>query len=156
MKLLTIVRAELALVAGLVTSTLFLIFGPGWLEAYLPPVFFEHQMLDLWLWQWLGLLVFAGLAFAVSGVLAVVLIRLMATWMGRKGATLVKRIVSVVRGPARMLVAVVVFMMAAFPLDLQVDHLEWLRVPVRILLIVAVTWLVFRFVDVDRAPFKPP
>jgi MscS family membrane protein len=123
-------------------------FGPGWLEAYLPAVFFEYQTLDLWLWQWAGLVLFALLAYALSGVLAVVLIRLLAHVMGRRGGTLDERVVSVVRGPARLFVAVVLFALSAFPLDLPVDHLQWLRVPVRVLMIVAFTWLVFRFVDI--------
>jgi MscS family membrane protein len=123
-------------------------FGPGWLEAYLPPVFFEHQALDLWLWQWAGLMLFALLAFAMSGVLAVILMRLLAHMMGRKDVTPDERVVAVVRGPARLFVAVALFALSAFPLDLPVDHLEWLRTPVRLLMILAFTWLVFRLVDI--------
>ena len=37
------------------TAELYEEFGPGWLEAWLPPVFFEAEFLALALWQWLGL-----------------------------------------------------------------------------------------------------
>jgi MscS family membrane protein len=123
-------------------------FGPGWLEGYLPAVFFEHQVLDVWLWQWAALLLFALLAVGLSGVLAIVLIRLLAHFVGRSGATLDDRVVSVVRGPARLFAAVLLFMLSSLPLKLPLEHLEWLRVPVRILMIVSVTWLVIRFVDI--------
>jgi len=41
------------------TAALYEEFGPGVIETWLPPVFFEVHVLDLALWQWLGLLLLA-------------------------------------------------------------------------------------------------
>ena len=128
------------------TAALYEEFGPGWLEAWLHPVFFKVRVLRLELSQWLGLatLVFAG--WLVSVMLAGTAIRVLGL-LTRKGVAVDERIVRVVRGPVRMALTLVVFAIGRRQLSLDLSVQQALGVLERLLWIVAAAWLVFRLID---------
>ena len=122
-------------------------FGPGPLERWLPAVFFERQFLDLQLWQWVGLLLLPLLAWGISNALATLMIRALHRLVARRAGTLDERIVRAVRGPVRLTMGVAFFSLSILPLGLALGALEWLRVPVRVLLVLAAASFVFRLID---------
>ena len=123
-------------------------FGPGRLEAWLPPVFFEVHFLDLALWQWLGLVVLALASWIASMLLAGTTTRVLGAIFTRRGRSLDEGIVRVVRGPVRLGLTVILFALGGRYLALDVSVYELLRVLVRLLLVVAAAWLTFHIVDV--------
>jgi MscS family membrane protein len=123
-------------------------FGPGMLERWLPAVFFRVAFFEIQLWQWVGLLLLALAAWGVSLFLAAVPIRVLHHAFARRAESLDDRIVRVVRGPVRLAIAVLLFEFGALALGLPVVVREWLRLPVRVLLAVAVAGFVLRLVDV--------
>jgi MscS family membrane protein len=122
-------------------------FGPGMLEGWLPPVFFEVAFLEIQLWQWVGLALLALLAWAVSRVLATVLIRVLHYAFGRGAESLDERIVRVVRGPVRLAIGWLLFAFGGLMLGLPLVAREWFAAPLNAVLAVAVTWFAVRLVD---------
>jgi MscS family membrane protein len=122
-------------------------FGPGMLERWLPSVFFDFAFFEIQLWQWVGFALLALVAWAVSLVLATVTIRVLHYAFARGAESLDDRIVRVVQGPIRLAIAVLLFGFGGLALGLPLVAREWLRLPVRILLAVAVTWFVLRLAD---------
>jgi MscS family membrane protein len=129
------------------TAELYEEFGPGWLEAWLPPVFFEVRFLRLELAQWLGLAALAIAGWLVSLILAGATIRILGQFLTLRGRALDERIVRVVRGPVRMALTVVVFAVGWRHLALDLPVQELLRLLERLLWVVATAWLVFRLID---------
>jgi MscS family membrane protein len=129
------------------TAALYEEFGPGLLEAWLPPVFFERRLLRLELADWVGLLLLAVAGWLVSVTLAGSMIRVLVQIFTLRGSTLDARIVRVVRGPMRMALTVLVFTIGRRYLGLDLSVQESLRGVERLLWIVATAWLVFRCID---------
>jgi len=123
-------------------------FGPGLIESWLPAFLFAHEVLDLWLWQWVGLTLLVLLAWAFSQVLATALIKVLHYLVARGSEAFDERIVRAVRGPVRLFTGVVLFIVGSTPLDLPAHAAEWLRVPVRVLLIVSITAVLMRCTDI--------
>ena len=122
-------------------------FGPGMLERWLPQVFFDFAFFEIQLWQWVGFALLALVAWAASLALATATIRVLHYAFARGVEGLDDRIVRVVRGPVRLAIAVLLFGFGGLALGLPLVAREWLRLPVRILLAVAVTGFVLRLVD---------
>jgi MscS family membrane protein len=122
-------------------------FGPVWLEQHLPPIFFDFRVLDLALWQWLALILLALGAWLISLILAGTTIRVLGTALTRRAKALGDRIVYLVRGPVRLAITVILFAFGQASLRLPLTAEQSLRGVEKLMLIFAVGWLVFRFVD---------
>ncbi len=121
--------------------------GYGWAGDYLPPVFFDWELLDVQLWQWLGLLGL-GLVAMVFGVIASfftrkVLLRL---------ATFTKwewddEIVGAMKGPLRMVYWVVGFVIGLPFLALADNAHKVVLAGCKLLGIMAAGWFLMRVTD---------
>jgi MscS family membrane protein len=129
------------------TAELYEEFGPVWVEAWLAPVFFEVEFLGLELWQWLGLLLLLGIATLVSRPIAGATTRLLGVIFSRSHRGTDERIAQLVRGPVRLAWTVILFSLGSRSLALTLVFAGTLRVLERLVLVVAVTWLVFRLID---------
>jgi MscS family membrane protein len=136
------------------TAELYEEFGPSWLEAWLPPVFFEVHFLGLELWQWLGLVVLAIAGWLISLILAGTIIRVLGHLFTLRGRALDEQTVRVVRGPVRLALAVLVFAFGRRYLALDLPVQEPLGVLERLLWVVSAAWLVFRFIDIAVLGFR--
>jgi MscS family membrane protein len=122
-------------------------FGYGILAEILPAPLVEVRMLQVALWQWIGLLLLVVLAAAVSWVGAAVLVRVGRPMLARLSPALARAIVPVTIGPVRLILALLLFSTAVLALGLP---LPVLRVFTRLettLIIVAVAWLLVRSVN---------
>ena len=122
-------------------------FGHGMLQEYLPQAFFDFQLLELKLWQWLAIMALLFLAWIVSWVLATVILKILSTLTSRTHSSLDDRIVHLIRNPCRVIVAVGIFHVGMVPLGLALRAREWLVATERTLVILAVTWLLLQLVD---------
>jgi MscS family membrane protein len=129
------------------TADLYAEFGPGWLEAWLPPVLFRVRVLRVEVAQWVALLAVAIAGWLLSLMLAGTTIRVAGHVLTRRGRTLDERIVRVVRGPVRMALTVLVFTIGRRYLSLDLRFQELLGGLERLLWIVATAWFVFRLID---------
>lgn len=123
-------------------------FGYGALERYLPQVFFEFQLLEIALWQWIALLMLVVLAAMLSWLLAVGIVRVLRPLVARSETPIDDRLLEGAAGPIRLGIAILVFRTAIAPLGLDLEALEFLSTLLRALFIVATTWLLIRAVDV--------
>jgi MscS family membrane protein len=122
-------------------------FEPVWIEAWLPSALFERDLLEVALWKWLSLVLAFGLAWLVSLLIAATTTRLLGIFLTRTHRTLDHRIVHLVRGPVRLAWTVILFALGHRSLGLPLPFADALRYVERLMLVVAVAWLVFRLID---------
>jgi MscS family membrane protein len=130
-------------------SDLYWNFSYGLVGHWLPPVFVETRILGLALWQWIGLFVLAGVSLLIA-------------WAAvRPGLPLTRRFLEITRftttdgpawgktvGPLRTLLALAIFRIGQPALSLPVLVLPVVSAAQQILLVIALTWMVLRFVEV--------
>jgi MscS family membrane protein len=129
------------------TAALYDEFGPGVLETWLPPVFFEVHLLDLALWQWLGLLLLAIVPWFLSALFAGTLIRSLGRLVTRTHRAFDEGVVELVRGPARLAVTVLVFALGLRSLTLDIPVEESLHALASVAWTVSAAWLAIRLID---------
>jgi MscS family membrane protein len=117
-------------------------FGDGPLADWLPQPFFAWSFLELQLWQWIGVLALAAAA-GLGGAIAV--------WLSsRIFAPLLRRTSSprAVLAPAGALLALGLFSAGRFALQLSVPADRFLSGLARGGVVLVLTWMLFRLVDV--------
>jgi MscS family membrane protein len=123
-------------------------FGYGVLERFLPAIFFEFQLLEIALWQWIALLTLVVLTAILSWLLAVGIVWVLRPVAARTETPIDDRMLDGSAGPIRLTIAVLVFRGSLVPLGLDLQALEFISTLLSALFIVAITWLLFRAVDV--------
>ncbi|MFN0150001.1 MAG: mechanosensitive ion channel family protein [bacterium] len=123
-------------------------FGYGWLDEKLPPYFFSIRFLALELWQWVGLVLCAIVAYIVAHIVA------------RAATTITRRIVRRTEvtwddvllekgvGPLRLAATVLAFYVGAQFLSLSLPAQHGLAAFCKIAGVLAMTWFLLRLVDV--------
>lgn len=139
-----ITAATVARVPGLYQQ-----FGPSPLGALLPPMFSEVRVLDVELWQWLGLLVLSSIAAALGWVLGRLITRSSRVLLQRAG--LDGSIVNVAAGPITLLLGALVFAVGSHALALALAPQNAVDRATVLFGIIAVTWLVVRLTDLLAA-----
>jgi len=129
-------------------SALYDELGYGRLTAYLPAPLIDYQFLNVQLWQWIALLLLVLLAY-----LAAWIITRAAAWMltplTRWTETQIdNRVLSLMRGPVRLLIGIAVFSAGTLPLGLSVMVRTVLSAAEQLLVIAGVAWIVMRVLDV--------
>jgi len=122
--------------------TLYAHFGYGPFAEALSGVFPEVQFLGLQLWQWIGFLVLAALAYLAA---------LMVTWgvafFLRRGETELRQLLArLVTGPVRLLLMVLIFRACVDLIHPTVAYRAVLRG--KTVLIIATVWTIMRLLDV--------
>jgi MscS family membrane protein len=123
-------------------------FGYGVLERFLPQVFFEFQLLDLALWQWIALLVLVLVSAIVSWLLTVAIVWVLGPFVRRTDTPIDDAMVEGAAGPIRLVAAVLISRAALVPLGLDLEVLDFISRLLSALFVVAATWLLFRVIDV--------
>jgi MscS family membrane protein len=126
-------------------------FGYGVLERFLPQIFFEIQLLDLALWQWIALLALVLVAAIVSWILAVTIVRILGSFVRHTDTPIDDAMVEGAAAPIRLAIAVLVFRAGLVPLGLDLETLDFISRLLSALFVVAATWLLLRAVDVLSA-----
>ncbi|MEZ4250552.1 MAG: mechanosensitive ion channel [Polyangiales bacterium] len=130
--------------------------GPSFVEA-LPEAFSTWRLAEIVLWQWLGLLLFAAIAFVVGAMVARVVLRVSERLTDRTRARWDDHFVRTLRGPTRIVVALVAFLASLELLHLAAPAHASVRRLVLLGFIGTLGWLatrVVRFVGrvvLDRA-----
>ena len=122
-------------------------FEPLWLEEWLPPVFFEDDLLGVELWKWLALAMLLAIASLVSLLIAGATTRLTGLILTRRQEGFNTRIVHLVRGPVRLALTLILFDLGRRPIRFALAFEGTLTILQRVLLVVAAAWLVFRLID---------
>jgi MscS family membrane protein len=117
------------------------------IERYLPVVLVNQTVLDTALWQWLALLVLAVAVFAISGLLARLLLRVLRPIVARTSSEIDDALIAAVVTPVRFLVAVAAFRAG---IEIIVPPVLVRLFIVRALVAAAyvgVAWLLIRLID---------
>ena len=123
-------------------------FGYGPLERFLPRVFFEVRLLEVLLWQWIALLVITFAAWLLSYVGASALVAVLRPLVSRTATELDDRLLDTTLPPVRLLLAILLFWIGSQTLGLAVPVETFLAESERSLVLVAITWLLMRLVNV--------
>ena len=123
-------------------------YGYGPLERYLPGVFFELRVLDVALWQWVALLSLVLVSAILSWLLTVASVRALRPLVRRSDTPIDDALLRGTGGPVRLLIGILTFRAGLLPLGLDLEFQGLVSRLLAGLLVVAVTWLVLRTVDV--------
>jgi small-conductance mechanosensitive channel len=125
---------------------LYAAYGPGWVGEHVPPVLVELRFMEIMAWQWIGLALAAVLAAFVGLVLGTVAVRIALRVARRTRFEWDDRLVLAASGPARLLVALAVFALAARSLHLAVPAQLVLSHLLRIATTGTFVWIAIRAV----------
>jgi MscS family membrane protein len=123
-------------------------FGYGPLERWLPQVFFEVRVLEVLLWQWVALLAITFAAWLLSYAAAAGVVAVLRPITARTETDVDDRLFDTTVPPLRLLIALFLFWVGSQTLGLAVPVEVFLSETVRSLVLVAITWLVMRLVNV--------
>lgn len=121
--------------------------GHPWIEDHLPRFAIRWRFLEILLWQWVGLLLLAPLAWLFGRGFAFVLRAPLAWVVRRTDSDVDDRLLDAVGPPFRLFLATLVFRAGAVSLGLSVPGTAYLGIGTRGLLFVAVFWFLLRLVD---------
>jgi MscS family membrane protein len=121
--------------------------GPPRLTDHLPAMFTDVHFLEVALWQWAGLIALAVVAWLVAWAAAGVIVRLVQPLTSRSRSDFDDRLLGLLVGPARLLIAVAAFNAGVLLLRLSVPATGFLREATKFLLIAGVAWTALRFVE---------
>jgi len=123
-------------------------FGHGVLGEWLPAFFFELRAFEIYLWQWIGLIVLALACFALSWLgtrIALALARQLASRLvPQRSPHLLRQ----AHGPMRLGLAAAIFAAALPLLGLSIPVQDFFTGLARVVFVFAATWLAFRAIDV--------
>lgn len=120
----------------------------GWLEEHLPAPFFELRLLEVELWQWLGLLL-AVIAGSIAGYVgSAILLRVTRQVAQRTKTAWDDELLARSASPVRFALSVFAFYALAQILELNALVAGFLALACKALTVVAATWLLLRMVDV--------
>lgn len=129
-------------------------FGPGWPAELLPAPFFELQVLEVRLWQWVGLLLLVAVVGALSWALAAALAWMAGKLVARTAMRLDDAAVAAAGGPVRLALAAMLLSPGIYALGLAVPVQRAVGGVLQALFIVAAAWLFVRLVDLAARVFQ--
>ena len=126
---------------------LYAAYGPAWIEKYLP-AWLLVKVWSLALWQWIGLAVTVVVGVAIGLLLAHAILAIAKRVSARTRQTWDDELVRAARGPARLLVSVLVVRGLIEPLRLAEEPADVVTTVLKIGLIVAVGFFALRGIEV--------
>lgn len=123
-------------------------FGYGRLGDLLPPVLVDVRFLEIALWQWIGLLLTAVAAYALSWLAAAGLVRALRPIVRRSRTTLDETLLETTAGPVRLTIALLLFAGGVLALSLPITVRQVFLGLEKAVAILAVAWLAVRVIDV--------
>ncbi|MGI5862758.1 MAG: mechanosensitive ion channel family protein [Myxococcales bacterium] len=122
-------------------------YGAGWIGDHLPELLFRFRVLEIEVWQWIGLLLALGAAWLLGIGLAWAGLWLADRLARKTAVTWDERLVDIARGPARFFLGVLAFGGLADLLRLAAPAQSFIDKCCRALLVVAAAWALLRFVS---------
>ena len=122
--------------------------GYGWAGDYLPALFFEKQLWEIQMWQWIGILMALIIAVIFGYFLSYVSRKLLLRVAKYTKWEWDDEVVACMRGPLAMVYVVVVFVALMPFLALAEGPRKFLMTSGKLLVIMAVGWFLIRLVDV--------
>ncbi len=122
-------------------------FGYGPLGEWLPEHFFTLSLLEIQLWQWIGLLALVFVAYLFAWFAARAALGVVRPLVARSDSTLDDRLLEVIAPPAQLLVGLGLFTAGSRLLGLALPAQNFFRGLEKTLAVLAFTWLMFRLVD---------
>jgi MscS family membrane protein len=123
-------------------------FGFGPLGEYLPSLFFEVRILELELWQWLGMLLAVVVAYALGMLLSLGLLGGVRRLVARTRTDIDNLVLKAVSTPLSAVLTVALFYLQSLALRLSVPAQDQVARICQGLVLIAVTWIAIRLVDV--------
>jgi MscS family membrane protein len=123
-------------------------FGYGALGQVLPPIFFESRLLEIELWQWIGLFGLVLVAWLGSWIAVWVVVAVLRPVLDRSKTDIDDQLFENALGPARLFVALGIFSVLVLALGLSVVAQSFITETEKALAVVSVAWLVLRLIDV--------
>jgi len=136
--------------------TLYAEFEPVWLEEWLPAYLFENEILGNALWKWFGLAVLLAVSCLFAMLIAGTTSRVATVLFTKANQGADERIVQLVRGPVSLAWAIIFFAVGhrVVPLGFSLSFVDAVRHVWLTLLVVAVTWLFFRLIDLGALALR--
>jgi MscS family membrane protein len=122
-------------------------FGYGRLGELLPAPFFEIHLFEVQLWQWIGLLALVLVVALVAWIAAWIAQRTLRPLLARTRTTFDDHVFALALGPARLVIAVLLFSAGALALELAVPAQRFLNGAQKAVGVLACTWLALRLID---------
>lgn len=122
-------------------------FGNGVLARYLPPIFFDTQLFEVQLWQWIALGLLLFVAWLGSWLFVQILAALVHPIVSRTERLLDDQFFQATLGPLRLALAATIGGAAATFLGLAVPVERFVLGLLRVIGIAAATWFALRVVD---------
>ncbi|MDH3519170.1 MAG: mechanosensitive ion channel family protein [Myxococcales bacterium] len=122
--------------------------GYGWLGEILPEPLLAVRVLELALWQWLGLMLLLVLASTLGYVVTWLVLRIVMRALRQLRGAASRLQAQIVAGPARLIVSVLIFYAGCLTLALPLPAQQNLAAACRALVLVGAGWLALRVVDV--------
>ena len=129
-------------------------FGYGALGEILPEPFFSIRVLEVELWQWIGVVLLVLLSYGIAWLAAGVLYRTLRRLARRTETDLDDLIVDLTKRPARWILALLFFSLGSRALRLSAPVHGYLRGIEIGLAVVLVSWLLMRLLDVFAAVLR--
>lgn len=123
-------------------------FGLGVLGNFLPSLFFEVRILELELWQWFGMIAAVVTAYLLAMLLAVAIMSLARRLASRTETQIDDLVLKAVSAPLSALLAVTIFYGLSLGLRLSILAQDQVARVCQGLILIAVTWMALRLVDV--------
>jgi MscS family membrane protein len=127
---------------------LYAVHGHGWVEELLPAPFFEVRVLEVELWQWLGLLLAGLLGSALAYLGTWGLARVLHHVVQRTKSSWDDELLARAASPIRFALSVLGFYLIAQFLALNAPAAAFLALACKALTVVAATWLILSMIDV--------
>ena len=118
----------------------------AWL-ARLPGPLVQLRLLEIALWQWLGLLLLIAAAWLGAWVVAHAAVRAVRPFVSRSTTDFDDRLLELIVSPLRLLATVGLFALGSYGLALTLPARSFLRSLEISLIVVGITWLLFRVID---------
>jgi len=131
---------------GVVASipALYSAYGPGWVGERMPRILIEIEFLNVQAWQWIGLAAGLALALLLALGLAALAQRIALSFARRTTFTWDELLVEQFSGPARFLLGLLTFGLAASSLRLAAPAQEVLQQVLRIGMVALFSWIGIR------------
>lgn len=123
-------------------------FGFGVLGEWLPSFFFDVSVLELELWQWIGLLILVPFAYVLGMLSSAAIMRIARRLVGRTETALDDLVLQAISAPLTLTLGIALFWGGSLLLRLSVFAQQRLALIAQGLIVVTLTWLAVRIVDV--------
>ena len=126
-------------------------YGYGPLAEFLPEPLFAVRVLDMELWQWIGLLVLVLAAWILSWLIARILLTAIGPFARRTATELDDEILGLAASPLRLAIALGLVAAGQAGLGLAVPVQAFLLRLLQAMVVITVAWLAIRMVDLAAA-----